>query len=186
MQHKSFHSHILQRPLNLPVTAHALRCIEKYGGIDGYLMYVKPARLADSLLAQRLRQELVCAWQVSTGLKWRRREVIFLQQLRDSLAAERERRSWEQAGQPGEPPAPFRRRHWIPYDLAAIRVHDPHFEAQAVYRNPRSGRSLDRRLTLTQVPGTPALPPLPVPDYLLAFSSSPSPSESPSNRLIEA
>jgi large subunit ribosomal protein L28 len=190
---KKFRSDLLRRELRIKVTAHALRCIEKYGGIDAYLMYVKPRRLEDSQLARDLRAEMVSVWQRKTGLRWKRSTVAYLQALRVDVEYENELELWQarreerkrraaivqrQAEKDAESaqrvgvaqghvlldpdelatiadgggdveqldddddddddPRPKRpkRRHYLPYDLAMLRVHDADFNLDAVYADP--------------------------------------------------
>jgi len=46
---KKFYSEILRRELYLPVSTKALRCIEKSGGFDNYILYTRPKTLASKM-----------------------------------------------------------------------------------------------------------------------------------------
>ncbi|KCV70663.1 hypothetical protein H696_03018 [Fonticula alba] len=58
-QRKRFFSFILNDFVRVPVTTHAMRCIDKAGGIDAYLLTSHPRKFEDSELAQSLRQRLI-------------------------------------------------------------------------------------------------------------------------------
>jgi large subunit ribosomal protein L28 len=62
-QRKSFYSDVLGKKLSINVTTHALRCIDKAGGLDNYILKSKERRLHDSDLAMSLRKEMRKALQ---------------------------------------------------------------------------------------------------------------------------
>ena len=63
-QRKRLYSEALDTQLQFNVTSHALRCIDKAGGLDNYLVKMKPAQLGDDRL-RAARQSIVDARQSS-------------------------------------------------------------------------------------------------------------------------
>jgi len=78
----TFHSHLLNRKIQIRTTAYALRCIDKYGGIDAYIMFSPRRKLADSDVALGLRNEMEIEYQQTTGKQWDRRQLIYEQVMR--------------------------------------------------------------------------------------------------------
>ncbi|CEP03912.1 Large ribosomal subunit protein bL28c [Plasmodiophora brassicae] len=58
VQNKRFYSDILGHNLRLRVTTHVMRCIDKYGGFDNYILKMKEKHLA-SPLALNIKQRLL-------------------------------------------------------------------------------------------------------------------------------
>ena len=58
MQRKRLYSEALGEQIRFNVTTHALRCIDKAGGLDNYLTALKPADLGDEKL-RATRQAIV-------------------------------------------------------------------------------------------------------------------------------
>mmetsp|Transcript_50327 Transcript_50327/g.69848 ORF Transcript_50327/g.69848 Transcript_50327/m.69848 type:complete len:130 (-) Transcript_50327:70-459(-) len=58
VQTKRVRSDILDRTYQLKFTTHAMRCIDKAGGFDNYILNTKDAKL-DSKLAVSLKQEML-------------------------------------------------------------------------------------------------------------------------------
>ena len=57
MQRKSLYSEALGEMVRLRVTTHALRCVEKAGGLDRYILDT-PERKLDSAVAMDLRETI--------------------------------------------------------------------------------------------------------------------------------
>ena len=57
-QRKRLYSEALDEQIRFNVTTHALRCIDKAGGLDNYLMGLKAADLADEKL-RATRQAII-------------------------------------------------------------------------------------------------------------------------------
>ena len=60
MQKKRLYSEALDETIQFNTTAHALRCIDKAGGLDNYLKAMNPAELKTDRL-QRIRQSIIAA-----------------------------------------------------------------------------------------------------------------------------
>lgn len=56
VQNQSFWSDILQKKLKFTVTTYAMRCIDKAGGIDNYLLNTRDDKLASELGVQLKRR----------------------------------------------------------------------------------------------------------------------------------
>lgn len=56
---KSFYSPILQKKLHIEVTTTALRTIDKYGGLDNYILNTKLRHFKQQTYALSLRQQLI-------------------------------------------------------------------------------------------------------------------------------
>mmetsp|Transcript_11031 Transcript_11031/g.13796 ORF Transcript_11031/g.13796 Transcript_11031/m.13796 type:complete len:124 (+) Transcript_11031:302-673(+) len=59
VQTKTFYSKILDREIQLRVTAKAIRCIQKAGNFDTFILE-KEHLTQDSDIAQKLRKEMLC------------------------------------------------------------------------------------------------------------------------------
>lgn len=59
LQQQRFYSETLGESVRLRVTTHALRTVEKRGGLDGYLLKARGAELTSEL--RRLKQRLIQA-----------------------------------------------------------------------------------------------------------------------------
>jgi large subunit ribosomal protein L28 len=59
VQTKTFYSQLLDQRIRLKVTTHAIRCIERKGGLDEYLLNTKVTSLQESLVAMKLRGQLL-------------------------------------------------------------------------------------------------------------------------------
>lgn len=70
VQTKSLYSQILDKTFKLRVTTHTLRCIDKCGGLDEYLLNTKDANI-DSMLGL----------QIKSALKWMQEKRAILQAL---------------------------------------------------------------------------------------------------------
>ena len=73
VQQKSFFSQLLDKTLNIRVTTGALRCIDKAGGLDNYLLYTREANLG-SELGVELKTQLKSKFFEMTGFKFVRFE----------------------------------------------------------------------------------------------------------------
>jgi ribosomal protein L28 len=60
MQKKRLYSEALDETVQFNTTAHALRCIDKAGGLDNYLKALKPTDLKTERL-QHIRQSIIAA-----------------------------------------------------------------------------------------------------------------------------
>ena len=58
MHRKRLYSEILDRMVQLNVTTHALRCVDRAGGLDNYILNTKPQKLMSNK-ALELRAELL-------------------------------------------------------------------------------------------------------------------------------
>ena len=58
----TFRSELLKKELKIPVSTKALRCIDKAGGLDNYLLSTKPT-VINSKLGAQLRDEMITQWQ---------------------------------------------------------------------------------------------------------------------------
>lgn len=63
---KRLYSEVLDRLVSVNVTAHALRCIDKAGGLDAYLLNTRPKDLLSNK-AMDLRREIVAAITQGAG-----------------------------------------------------------------------------------------------------------------------
>ena len=61
---KRLYSEVLDRLVSVNVTAHALRCIDKAGGLDAYLLNTRPKDLRSNK-AMEIRREIAAA--ITTG-----------------------------------------------------------------------------------------------------------------------
>mgnify|MGYP006225167933 FL=1 len=61
---KRLYSEVLDRLVSVNVTAHALRCIDKAGGLDAYLLNTRPKDLMSNK-AMEIRREIAAA--ITTG-----------------------------------------------------------------------------------------------------------------------
>ena len=59
MQRASAYSEILGRPVRGRMTTYALRCIDKAGGVDAYLLGMDPKKLANDPYAAKVRAVLL-------------------------------------------------------------------------------------------------------------------------------
>ncbi len=59
LQQQRFYSETLGESIRLRVTAHALRTVEKRGGLDGFLLKARNTELSSEL--RRLKQRLITA-----------------------------------------------------------------------------------------------------------------------------
>ena len=57
MQKKTYYSEVLDRELKINVTTHAIRCINKVGSFDKFIL-TKDKLIKDSALALRLQEEM--------------------------------------------------------------------------------------------------------------------------------
>jgi len=72
---KSFRSELLGHSFQVPVTAKALRCIDKKGGIDNYILFTKESDI-DSEIGMELKKYLVAAWEKKNNTKYNRRKIL--------------------------------------------------------------------------------------------------------------
>lgn len=68
MQKKRYHSDILATTLQLRVTAAAMRCIDKAGGLDAYIYHTPDLKL-NSKLGIALKQRMVAIINKYPGVK---------------------------------------------------------------------------------------------------------------------
>jgi len=73
---KSFHSVLLGLSFQVRVSTKALKCIDKAGGIDNYILFTKKAKL-DSEIGERLRAQLKKKWEKQNGRKFSRCAELF-------------------------------------------------------------------------------------------------------------
>ena len=83
---KRLYSEVLDRLVSVNVTAHALRCIDKAGGLDRYILDTPVRKLAvsgdENTLALNLRKKM----------KERQREWALRDEFKEALLAEKEKR----------------------------------------------------------------------------------------------
>ncbi len=63
MQKKSFFSELLQRDLEVRVTTKVIKEIDLRGGLDNYLLYTRPSRVASDW-GDEVRQQLLEAYSI--------------------------------------------------------------------------------------------------------------------------
>jgi hypothetical protein len=66
---------LLGHSFQVPVTAKALRCIDKKGGIDNYILFTKESDI-DSEIGMELKKYLVAAWEKKNNTKYNRRKIL--------------------------------------------------------------------------------------------------------------
>jgi len=62
VQKKQLWSELQQRFLKIRLTTYVLRWIDRVGGLDNYLLYTKPRKIASDF-GMRLRQDLIQVWE---------------------------------------------------------------------------------------------------------------------------
>ena len=83
---KSLYSTLLDKDVKVKLTTHALRCIDRKGGLDNFLLYSKVKRLEDSEFGLNLRTTLIEAYKQKYGLeKFRPSDERFLKRFQFSL-----------------------------------------------------------------------------------------------------
>lgn len=83
--------------IRINVTTHALRCIDRIGGFDEFLLFGKPKLLKDSEWAQKTRYTLIKLWEEKNNQKFNRSRLVFqarLQQLEN--AKNEEYKKWSE------------------------------------------------------------------------------------------
>eukprot|EP01112_Ceratiomyxa_fruticulosa_P000819 TRINITY_DN10757_c0_g2_i1.p1 TRINITY_DN10757_c0_g2~~TRINITY_DN10757_c0_g2_i1.p1 ORF type:complete len:158 (-),score=16.97 TRINITY_DN10757_c0_g2_i1:120-527(-) len=83
VQPKYLYSHLLNLNIKFHITTHALRCIEKAGNLDRYLLYTK-AKDIDSEIGLKIRKKLKDAYRLQTGEKFDRLVIPRLDHLRST------------------------------------------------------------------------------------------------------
>ena len=68
---------MLGKWFRINVTTHALRCIERVGGLDEFLLYSKPKLLEESDFALKTRKALVTLWEEENQKKFVRSKEIY-------------------------------------------------------------------------------------------------------------
>jgi len=76
VQVKNLHSDLLQETFSVRLTTHVLRCIDKYGGLDNYLLFTKPDKM-DSLYGNKLASMVKDAWEKKNGKQFSRSQLLF-------------------------------------------------------------------------------------------------------------
>jgi hypothetical protein len=71
------------------VTTHALKCIDRVGDFDEFILFAKPSILEDSEFAQNLRHQLIPLWEQKYNTTYDRRKILLERRLAD-LAVKRE------------------------------------------------------------------------------------------------
>lgn len=63
LQEKTFQSDLLGRSIRLRVSTRAIRTLDKYNGLDGFMLTVKNRRVVEdfNLQAKRIRKEIIAA-----------------------------------------------------------------------------------------------------------------------------
>ena len=68
--------------MKIKITTHALRCIDKKGGLDNYLLFTRDKAI-DSKFGINLKQQLKQAYEEKEGKKFNlKKEVARMRQLR--------------------------------------------------------------------------------------------------------
>eukprot|EP01104_Vermistella_antarctica_P001010 TRINITY_DN11086_c0_g1_i1.p1 TRINITY_DN11086_c0_g1~~TRINITY_DN11086_c0_g1_i1.p1 ORF type:complete len:204 (+),score=34.71 TRINITY_DN11086_c0_g1_i1:73-612(+) len=80
VQRKKYHSDLLDCNMRLRITTHAMKIINKMGGLDNYLLFTKPHRLGEGLV-QDLRSRVVEAWEEKNGQQFNRGKIMLERQL---------------------------------------------------------------------------------------------------------
>merc|ERR1711959_746762 len=68
---------MLQRWIRVSLTAHALRCVERVGGFDEYMLYSKPHEEDDTYFSKMIRKQLIGIWEKEHGKKFNRSKAIY-------------------------------------------------------------------------------------------------------------
>jgi large subunit ribosomal protein L28 len=71
VQTKKLPSDLLNETLKLRVTTRALRCIDRAGGLDNYLLNTKPTAIA-SLFGSELKSRVAAAYTALHGVRFSR------------------------------------------------------------------------------------------------------------------
>jgi len=108
---KTFNSVLLDHSFQVRVTAKALRCIDKAGGIDNYVLFTKEDRM-DSKIGEELKHHLVRAWEEKNLRPFNCAQIVF-----ERKKAEFERREAIDAG-------------WMAEKLEALRLAPKSAEQQ--------------------------------------------------------
>ena len=96
VQNKFFWSHMLGRWFRINVTTHALRCIERVGGLDEFLLYSKPRLLEESDFALKTRKTLIDMWEKENNRKFNRSKIIYEARLKQlDLDRKLEAKRWK-------------------------------------------------------------------------------------------
>eukprot|EP00009_Paramoeba_aestuarina_P008718 CAMPEP_0201521302 /NCGR_PEP_ID=MMETSP0161_2-20130828/14341_1 /ASSEMBLY_ACC=CAM_ASM_000251 /TAXON_ID=180227 /ORGANISM="Neoparamoeba aestuarina, Strain SoJaBio B1-5/56/2" /LENGTH=190 /DNA_ID=CAMNT_0047919917 /DNA_START=81 /DNA_END=653 /DNA_ORIENTATION=- len=113
-----YYSFILNREMDIEVTSKAMRTIDKYGGIDPFIMYSKKKLLEDSDVALGLRKEMEEEYKSVTGRNWNASVARFHDR-------KKKFEDWEEQNCkiPEEERKPFKRSHYIMYDIAPLDIH---------------------------------------------------------------
>uniref|UniRef100_A0A6B2LNG2 Ribosomal protein L28 n=1 Tax=Arcella intermedia TaxID=1963864 RepID=A0A6B2LNG2_9EUKA len=72
---KTFYSDLLDKKFQVPVSTKALRCIDKAGGIDNYVLFTRK-EILDSSIGEELKVHLIAAWEKKNGTKFRRGKIL--------------------------------------------------------------------------------------------------------------
>eukprot|EP01126_Amoeba_proteus_P033681 TRINITY_DN3316_c0_g1_i5.p1 TRINITY_DN3316_c0_g1~~TRINITY_DN3316_c0_g1_i5.p1 ORF type:complete len:143 (+),score=25.64 TRINITY_DN3316_c0_g1_i5:286-714(+) len=73
---KTFKSELLSQRFQVPVTTKALRCVDKKGGIDNYVLYT-PEKEMDSKIGLELKKLLVKRWEEVNGRKFDAKRELY-------------------------------------------------------------------------------------------------------------
>jgi hypothetical protein len=71
---KELHSELLDKKYRINITISALRCIDKFGGLDNYLLWMPHKKLA-SEFGSKLKKEILIGYEIKNGNKYNRRLV---------------------------------------------------------------------------------------------------------------
>merc|ERR1712137_628680 len=77
VQKKFFWSGLLDKWIRVNVTTHALRCIDRVGDFDEFILFSRPRLLEDSDFAKDLKSQLVPLWEQQNGRKFNRSQIVF-------------------------------------------------------------------------------------------------------------
>mmetsp|Transcript_23945 Transcript_23945/g.36384 ORF Transcript_23945/g.36384 Transcript_23945/m.36384 type:complete len:180 (+) Transcript_23945:19-558(+) len=106
IQKKFYWSHLLGRWFRINVTTHALRCIDRVGGLDEFLLYSKPKLLSESEFALKTRKVLIAEWEKENKRKFNRSQLIYEARLEQLGIDKRlQRKRWNDIKE---------RQRWIP------------------------------------------------------------------------
>eukprot|EP01094_Clydonella_sp_ATCC50884_P005583 TRINITY_DN14524_c0_g1_i1.p1 TRINITY_DN14524_c0_g1~~TRINITY_DN14524_c0_g1_i1.p1 ORF type:complete len:152 (+),score=45.04 TRINITY_DN14524_c0_g1_i1:98-553(+) len=87
---RKLYSELLGRSFRIQISTRALKCIDKAGGLDEYILHTKPERFHDSDFAVTLREVLLDRHERKHGTKLDRRTREFQHRLRSLAHAEAE------------------------------------------------------------------------------------------------
>jgi len=94
---KTFYSELLDQKFQVRVSTKALRCIDKAGGVDNYILFT-PEKTLDSAIGLELKKHLKKAWEKKHGVKFQRSKVLHEEKVRiwtaENSLCEQYRQKW--------------------------------------------------------------------------------------------